>query len=351
MSNAIKKILVVDDRALNQAYLSRLLQHYHHEVLPAAGIEEALAIAQKKHPDLVMTDISTPGMNGFILVQKLRADPELKNIPVIFFTAIHNLTENAVLTNTENVQFVLANPSRPETVMEIIHATLGVSDAIDKAARRKVCVQVIPDDRFMTVGALASAMAHRINNPIAWILSNLNYMRENAATLDKAEMLELINESIQGVERIHDIVLSLKGLASEDGGAISGSDIQSQKRSVLIVDDEPLLLKSYKRMLEGHYNVSTAQGGQAAIDLLEKSPQSYDLILSDLSMPDVSGVDLYRYVAKRYPGREKDFIFMTGDTYTPGLREFLASVNNICMEKPFTLAQLEEALKKWFEKK
>ncbi|HEY0712913.1 MAG TPA: response regulator, partial [Polyangia bacterium] len=80
---------------------------------------------------------------------------------------------------------------------------------------------------------------------------------------------------------------------------------------VLAVDDEALLLKAYRRMLADHHDVVMAAGGTDALELLGQDRQ-FDVILCDLQMPELSGADVYREVARRWPGLEQRFIIITG---------------------------------------
>lgn len=104
---------------------------------------------------------------------------------------------------------------------------------------------------------------------------------------------------------------------------------------VLVVDDEPQLLKIYRRVLGRGYDLSVALGGTAAIELLEASGPEFSAIVSDLIMPDIDGVDLYHRVATLRPGLEHRIVFVTGGAFNDRSRDFLASIENRRLEKPF----------------
>jgi len=69
------KILIVDDLAANREVLVTLLRYDGHRVLEAANGREGLAAVQAEHPDLVITDVLMPVMDGYELVRQLRLDP------------------------------------------------------------------------------------------------------------------------------------------------------------------------------------------------------------------------------------------------------------------------------------
>ncbi|MFW5877175.1 MAG: response regulator [Myxococcota bacterium] len=118
----------------------------------------------------------------------------------------------------------------------------------------------------------------------------------------------------------------------------------SAKRRLLVVDDEPLVGRALRRVLRG-CEVSVVSSGREAVDLLTRKEASYDLILCDLMMPEMSGMDVYHTVAETHPDRAARFVFMTGGAFTPAAREFLDRVGNDRIEKPFDPYRLRELVK------
>jgi len=116
------------------------------------------------------------------------------------------------------------------------------------------------------------------------------------------------------------------------------------KKQILIVDDELMLLYSLRRMLEDLYDITIASGGQKAIDIINKQKKHFDLIICDVSMPDINGVNLYLYIAKHHPGLEKRIIFMTGGPMSAYLDEFFVSNKALCLAKPFEYDNLRQVI-------
>ena len=81
-------ILVVDDEPKNIQVVGPLLLKQGHEVIAAGSGEEALAKLRAARPDLILLDVMMPGMSGFELCRKLQAQPEWKDVPVIFLSAV-----------------------------------------------------------------------------------------------------------------------------------------------------------------------------------------------------------------------------------------------------------------------
>src|SRR5665648_706358 len=83
------RILVVDDKKDDRYMLETLLEGSGYEVITAGNGDEALLLARIEPPDLIVTDIMMPGMDGFTLCKEWKKDEYLKDIPLIFYTAIY----------------------------------------------------------------------------------------------------------------------------------------------------------------------------------------------------------------------------------------------------------------------
>jgi signal transduction histidine kinase len=118
-------VLVVDDREADRALLSTLLTYAGHDVLEAASGEEALAVARGKLPDLIISAIVMLGMNGYEFARRLREDPRVAEIPLIFLTANYVREEIEELIKACGVSVVIEKPARPEEIGRAVEEMLG----------------------------------------------------------------------------------------------------------------------------------------------------------------------------------------------------------------------------------
>ena len=117
-------ILIVDDNPQNREYLITLLGYKGHHLLEAADGEAGLALAREKRPDLIITDIIMPAMDGYEFARQVRADPEIGRTAVIFYTASYIASETKQLAAACGVSHLLTKPVEPETVFETVEAAL-----------------------------------------------------------------------------------------------------------------------------------------------------------------------------------------------------------------------------------
>jgi len=127
---------------------------------------------------------------------------------------------------------------------------------------------------------------------------------------------------------------------------ISAERRQDQKKSrgkVLIVDDEPAIRNILARILsnKGH-QAQTVSSGKAALAMLQD--KGYDLLVADLKMSGISGIDLYQTLKKKRPEMADKTVFITGDTMTEETNEFLASSGRPYLAKPFTPMEFLETI-------
>ena len=127
-------ILIVDDRPSNRAYLLALLGFTEHRLLEAEDGAAALALVHGERPDLIITDILMPTMDGYEFVQRLRASRELAATRVIFYSAVYAERETIAMARSCGVQTVLGKPSDPEDIMNAVNSELGLVTPGPRAA-------------------------------------------------------------------------------------------------------------------------------------------------------------------------------------------------------------------------
>ncbi len=112
---------------------------------------------------------------------------------------------------------------------------------------------------------------------------------------------------------------------------------------VLVVDDEASIASAIEEALPGHA-VTIARSGRAAIAQLACA--EFDLILCDLMMADVTGMDVHAHVVEHHPMAEARMVFMTGGAFTDRAREFLRTTAAPVIEKPFAMEEIAALAKK-----
>lgn len=123
------KILIVDDQPTSRQFLLTLLGYQNHQLFEAADGAEALDLVRAERPDLVISDILMPRMDGIEFARRLHADPGLAATKLIFYTATYRIAEAERLALSCGVDQVISKPADPETLLEIVRSALGATGA------------------------------------------------------------------------------------------------------------------------------------------------------------------------------------------------------------------------------
>ncbi len=165
MTNAEKQstILVVDDSSQNIELWHELLRN-DYKVRAALNGERALKLmAGDDKPDLVLLDIMMPGMSGYEVCEKLKADPTTRNIPIIFVTAKSQLTDEVKGFELGAVDYV-TKPIQPVVVMQRIRTHLALYDQsveLERQVRQRT--SELQDSRLQIVQSLGKAAEYKDN--------------------------------------------------------------------------------------------------------------------------------------------------------------------------------------------
>ena len=120
------------------------------------------------------------------------------------------------------------------------------------------------------------------------------------------------------------------------------SPAQTTPGRILVIDDEECIRSATVRILKDHETI-TASSGAEAKEFLAKD-QDFDLLLCDVMMSDMSGVELHEWISREHPALANQVVFITGGAFTPRTREYLGALDNACFEKPFDSKELQMAV-------
>jgi signal transduction histidine kinase/CheY-like chemotaxis protein len=152
---------------------------------------------------------------------------------------------------------------------------------------------------------------------------------------------EIQVESAEGRGSTFRVLLAPAARPERSAAAPAAGPVAGRGR-ILVVDDEPFVGTVLRRTLAEH-EVTVVESAQAALQRVA-SGERFDVVLSDLIMPGMSGMDLYRELSERDPALARRFVFLTGGTFSPAARDFLARERLECVEKPFEVDALRDLL-------
>jgi len=153
-------LLVVDDNAMNRDMLARRLARDGYEITTATGGREALQLVKEQKFDLVLLDILMPDVDGYMVLEKLKADEQTREIPVVMLTAVHEM-DSVVRCFEMGVEDYLTKPFNIPFVKSRISSCLrgagvkGENNKKDLQAQHPEQRLLIVDDNAMNRDMLA----------------------------------------------------------------------------------------------------------------------------------------------------------------------------------------------------
>lgn len=189
-------VLIIDDRHVNREYLGSILKYMNHESIMAHNGKEGLVSVALHRPDLVITDILMPQMDGYEFVSHLKQDEKFKDIPIVFYTANYRKEEAEAYAEKLGIFQVLAKPADPQTIIDTIQTALKSQETLQTEDLEKSQVHEkfksnlyrAPHEMFNAAGRL-----HHFNERINKIHQILSQSSDTLAA-EKPKILELIND-------------------------------------------------------------------------------------------------------------------------------------------------------------
>lgn len=202
-SSSARDILVVDDTINNLRLLSDMLAQSGFSVRKAINGPMALTAVQASRPDLILLDISMPGMDGYEVCQRLKQNQSTHDIPIVFISA-SDMTADKIRAFEMGGTDYITKPFNSEEVVARIHNQLLLSQLRTELAAknqqlektlselRSVQVEIIQKEKMLGLNQLIAGISHEINNPIGFIMGNLEPTKQYFSAL--VQILDLYRQ-------------------------------------------------------------------------------------------------------------------------------------------------------------
>jgi CheY-like chemotaxis protein len=136
------------------------------------------------------------------------------------------------------------------------------------------------------------------------------------------------------------ITLPASRADTSDDVPVAANDVAARRRGrILVIDDEPMVAKTVQRALSAEHEVVAISSASEALERI-RAGERFDVILCDLMMPQMTGMDLHGALLRVEREQAKRMIFLSGGAFTPRARAFLDTTSNQRIEKPFDVRHL-----------
>lgn len=212
-------ILVVDDTVENLRLLSVMLGAQGYEVRPVTNGRQALQAVERDPPDLILLDINMPGMNGYEVCERLKANQALKDIPVIFLTALGDVADKVRAFDVGGIDYI-TKPFQLEEVQARVKTQIALRRAqleLQGSYQRLAALERLRDD-------LVHMVVHDMRAPLTVMLGHLEMLRDGP-------MKDLPPEAMEDVDAAGRAARRLRGMANDllDVSRLEESKLPLQK--------------------------------------------------------------------------------------------------------------------------
>jgi signal transduction histidine kinase len=173
--------LLVDDSAAYRRVIQTMLGPKY-DYMQADSAEDALARVGAFQPDLVVSDLIMPGLDGYELCKRLRAQPGLESVPIIMLTS--KTGDESRITGLEvGADDYLFKPIRPRELNARVGSLLRLRRVTQElhaanATLKKAQAELVRAEKLASLGQLVAGIAHELNNPLNYIYGNVEFLRD-----------------------------------------------------------------------------------------------------------------------------------------------------------------------------
>ena len=209
------QVMVVDDTPENLRLLDRLLRERNYKVRTFLGAEQALRAASRDPPDLFLLDVAMPGMDGFELCARLKAEPDLSEIPVIFISALQATEDKVRAFRAGGVDYV-TKPFEVEEVEARLKTHLALRDALKRLENSLARLQELEHLR----DGLVHMIVHDMRSPLTGVLGNLDLLKWELRGKVDPECLGIIDDAMGEADRLERMANDLLDVSRSESGSM-----------------------------------------------------------------------------------------------------------------------------------
>lgn len=297
-------ILVVDDTEQNVTVVSQILRSAGYNVIPAFSGTSALGILERRQPNLILLDVMMPDMDGYEVCEKIKAQDNLRSIPVIFLSALHDTDKKVKALEVGGVDYI----TKPFQEAEVLARVKLHIRTHDLEIQRQLHTQQLEKlnsekDRLMGI------VSHDLRSPLSGIVGLSELLKDAQEPID-----------VEFVRQLSEVIFSTSShLISLVNDLLDIAKIESGEQHKLKLTEEPVkeIFKTVKNIffqLAKHKSISLELLQEDELQLIHCDVPKMKQIFNNLISNAIKFTPENGYVYLKHYQREENNIFEVQDT-------------------------------------
>lgn len=377
-------ILIIEDDPAFARILADIVRQKGHRLLHAPDGEDGVELARRYHPLGILLDVMLPGMDGWSVIERLKADPATRHIPVHFLSAIDDSGRSREMGAVGFLTKPVSREAINEAFERLLHFAKGRTRQLlivdDDAARSAIRILLSQEDVAIEEAssgeeALEKVKKHGYDCIILDLglpgISGVDLLERLAATgsippvvvysgreLSREENQRIrqytdsiVIKGVRSPERLMDEVSlflhSIRSPSKREASRPSAGHDSLAGHHVLLVDDDMRNLFALSKVLRSWgVQVSMAQDGHKALQVLAENPQ-VELVLMDVMMPGMDGYEAMRAIRAQAGFSRLPIIALTAKAMRGDREKCLEAGANDYLSKPIDVDKLASMMHVW----
>jgi len=192
----MKKILICEDEEIVRESVAGILRHENYEVFSAENGEIGFKLAKKLIPDLILSDIAMPKLDGYGLIKRIKSDKLINSIPIIIISILKKKAERRQAYSLGADDFL----AKPFTIDELLESINRRFEALKEVKRKQ------REELLNFKNNFSYTLPHEFKTPLNGIIGPVKLLKEEIDNLEKKEIVSYLDVIDNSAKRLNDLV-------------------------------------------------------------------------------------------------------------------------------------------------
>lgn len=218
----MKKILICEDEEIVRESVAGILRHQNYEVFSAENGETGFKLAKKLLPDLILSDIAMPKLDGYGLIKKIKADKLINSIPIIIISILKKNIERRQALRLGADDFL----AKPFTIDELLESINRRFEALKEVKRKQ------NEELLSFKNNLSYTLPHEFRTPLNGIIGPVKLLKQEFEHLEQEEIFSYLDVIDNSANRLNELVSNFLNFSELNLISLMPDEIKKLRNSI-----------------------------------------------------------------------------------------------------------------------